>query len=271
MTLDVLICTYNNGIYNIPNLLLDYIPYVKYKISWQQSEDYTNKVPKSIYRKDVTLSITKGKGLSQNRNNTLKMADSDLCLIADDDAKYDKCLFDNLINYYKENPKTDILIGKIFNNIRGKDYKKYPLKNKRMNIFNVTKISSLEISFRSSILKDKNITFDERFGINGKLYNRGEEAIFISDCLKQGYKVLYEPIIVAIHPGDGSGANNIFNPQIAKYWGGLCYRIYKDFAFILLPILLFKHHKMYKNNLSIIEYINEFILGIKSIKHKLTN
>ena len=71
MTLQLLICTFNDGIKRIPDLLLPPIDGVEYLVSWQQADDFTpHELPEEIAdRSDVEVTTLPGLGLSRNRNN----------------------------------------------------------------------------------------------------------------------------------------------------------------------------------------------------------
>ena len=90
MTLQLLICTFNDGIKRIPDLLLPPIDGVEYLVSWQQADDFTpHELPEEIAdRSDVEVTTLPGLGLSRNRNNCFLHASADICLICDDDCRY---------------------------------------------------------------------------------------------------------------------------------------------------------------------------------------
>ena len=72
MTLEILICTYNNRIEEVANVLMPPMHNITYLISWQQSDDFAvPEIPDALHREDVKISVIKGKGLSTNRNNAI--------------------------------------------------------------------------------------------------------------------------------------------------------------------------------------------------------
>lgn len=56
MTLQLLICTFNDGIKRIPDLLLPPIDGVEYLVSWQQADDFT---PTNYRKKSPTAPMWK--------------------------------------------------------------------------------------------------------------------------------------------------------------------------------------------------------------------
>lgn len=63
MTLQLLICTFNDGIKRIPDLLLPPIDGVEYLVSWQQADDFTpHELPEEIAdRSDVEVTTLPGR------------------------------------------------------------------------------------------------------------------------------------------------------------------------------------------------------------------
>ena len=85
-TLDILICTIDDGILKVPAMLLPERADVRYIVSVQHTipQSLINVPAPLVYRQDVTIGFLEGKGLSRNRNNALRMSDADICLVADD-------------------------------------------------------------------------------------------------------------------------------------------------------------------------------------------
>src|SRR3712207_1777326 len=109
MTLQLLISTYNDGINRIPKMLLPHEEGIFYLVTWQQSQDYSPCVlPAELSRADVEIFPLKGLGLSRNRNNCLKHATADICMIADDDCCYTVQGLKKVIETFGANPDLDL-------------------------------------------------------------------------------------------------------------------------------------------------------------------
>lgn len=82
MKLDVLICTYNERVVHVPDVLLPYRPDVSYIVSMQYTDKkYFQYIPGELKnRRDVKLIFLEGKGLSRNRNHCLDAATGDIAL-----------------------------------------------------------------------------------------------------------------------------------------------------------------------------------------------
>ena len=87
MILELLICTINEGVRRVPNILLPQIANVRYLVSWQQTGTVSIDLPEELIRSDVRVITLEGRGLAANHNNALKNAQGDILLLSDDDTK----------------------------------------------------------------------------------------------------------------------------------------------------------------------------------------
>ena len=88
MTLQLLICTIDGGIQQVAQLVLPPAPDISYVVSWQHSSpDDERTLPVALVRDDIQVYHLEGRGLSRNRNNCLRHATGDICLICDDDCR----------------------------------------------------------------------------------------------------------------------------------------------------------------------------------------
>lgn len=195
------------------------------------------------------------KGLSISRNYALKKSTADICLISDDDLEYLDNIDKDIVDIFDKYPDADIITFKILNPDKT-DSKKYSKKPFYHNIRTLMSVSSVEIAIRKSCLKD-NILFDECFGL-GTTYPSGEEVIFLTDCLKQGYKILYYPLPIVIHPFGGSGVDYT-DPNRTKSKGAVLYRIFGWKAFLLCIPFSIKHYK--KAPYSFLKFLREMLYG----------
>lgn len=142
------------------------------------------------------------RGLSISRNMALSYADSEVCLLADDDLVYINNYKDIVINQFNKNPSIDIIAFQV-EGIE-QEFKKYSTREKRIGLINSMKVSSVQIGFRINRIRENNIGFNELFGA-GAEYSMGEENIFLADCLRHNLKIKYVPIKIAnLHIGESS-------------------------------------------------------------------
>lgn len=184
MTLELLICTIDEGIERLKDKFLSPRKDVQYLVSWQ----YTGECPQVpdwlCLRRDVRVVQLAGRGLCRNRNHAFDHAQGDVLKICDDDERWTDMYFDTILETYRQHPEYDIVH---FQAIGPK--KKYP------PLF----VTSFEITLRRTSLGS--LRFDERFGLGSEYLCAGEEDVFIHDACRSGLSVHYEPKpICETHP-----------------------------------------------------------------------
>ena len=130
------------------------------------------------------------KGASKSRNRLLENAKGDICIFADDDTKYVDNYNEIIKKEYSYNQNADAIIFWVENE-NSKREKNKQIGNKKINLIDIMKIRTYEISLRKSAiqkLKEKNTKFDENFGPQG-IFDKGEETVFLSEMLKNGFKI----------------------------------------------------------------------------------
>ena len=202
MSVDILICTLDEGINNVDKVLLPQVDFIKYIISWQQTANIQYTIPVCLNRDDVQIVWLEGKGLSRNRNNAIKYSTSDICMIADDDVEFDIKGIETICRYYENHPNVDLVTYKYTSNNGKKNYPVFSFDlRKSPRGYNV---SSIEISFRRDKVQGK-ISFNELMGLGSPYSGAGEDNLFILDCLNAGLKCHYIPVNVVFHSDESTG------------------------------------------------------------------
>ena len=195
MILEVLICTYNNGIEKIPDILLPPTEQIRWLISFQYSdESHLQSIPKELCkRSDVSVYPHQGTGLSNNRNYAFSKATGDVLLIADDDVRYKEEYFVRILSTFSQ--YSDLDIGCF----QAETYEGMPLHPYPSESFSYADTpkgywyNSQEIAVR----RDSPFPlFDPRFGINSSQYGCGEEEVFLWQAYKKGLKICYFPQVI---------------------------------------------------------------------------
>lgn len=195
MTLEILISTIDEGIYNIPAMLLEPHDGIGYLVSWQHNEGKETAPPEELKRDDVKVVELAGRGLSRNRNNCLRHATADLCLIADDDCQYTPQQLQAVIDTFEQHPEVDIAAFKYTSMNREK---KYPSQS--IDLATPPRgyyVSSIEIAFKRESLQGK-LWFNELFGIGAPL-SCGEEEVLVLSAVRHGLKCQFFPIDIVRH------------------------------------------------------------------------
>lgn len=218
MTLDILICTIDEGIEKVPDVLMSPRDDVRYVVSMQwtgtraesdscaddeverMEERLLERVPKVLKeREDVTLTFLKGRGLSRNRNHALAHATADVVLIADDDNRYTAELIGNVFDAYEQHPEVDVI-----------HFQALGLDGKPLHAYPASYVSSVEITFRRRVLT----RFDERFGLGSERLCAGEEEVWMKDARDAGYRVLYVPKPVVMTLRETTGTQFLENSRL---------------------------------------------------------
>jgi len=226
-TVDILICTIDDGIKDVPSCLMDFNPSINYIVSWQQTDGHSNdECPIELTeRKDVAVSRLRGRGLSRNRNNAISKSKSEICIIADDDCRYTYDRIKRLMELYESNSDTDAIVmksigpdGKLLRNYPDKSFN---LKNPPKGYYPI----SIDITFRRKNVCD--IKFDERFGLGSEKMNSGEEGAWIESLLRHNKKVEYFPFPLAQTVDNPKSGKEIYKDAVKLFSNGsLLYYVY---------------------------------------------
>jgi len=193
-TLEVLICTIDDGINaaaHIPQPMTDGVSYL---ISWQQSDGCDRPLPVELQgRQDVRVVRLAGRGLSANRNNAMRHAKADLLLIADDDVRYVPANFDTVRRAFADHPEAGIITFQAVahDHLPLRHYAPSPYLYERRPYGSY--VSSFEIAMRRS---PRLPHFDERFGLGTPILGCGEEEVFVHEAARRGIVVLYLPKVI---------------------------------------------------------------------------
>ena len=232
MTLQLLICTLDDRIQSVPQLLIEPVPGISYLVSWQHRDGYVPcELPQALKRHDVEVAIIDGKGLSRNRNNCLKMATGDICLIADDDCLYTRERLQSVIDTFTAHPDVAIATFKAQNDVAPKVYPGYSfsLAQPARKYY----VTSFEIAFRRSMMP-AGLRFDENFGLGSGVFDCGEESVFIHDALRAGLSCRFFPTVVVEHLGPTTQSTHAADPGVLMARGAyiqLCPGVYHQGIF----------------------------------------
>ena len=258
--LEVLICTINEGIIKVADHLLPSISYVKYLISWQQTEENTAETPKSLLeRKDVKIVPLKGKGLAVNRNNAIQNATGDILVFSDDDTRYQPECFENILEAFAQFPGTDIITFQMAD-IDGKIKKRYSTDIfKYEEMPKGTYFSSVEIALRRT---DHPILFDTRFGLGAEVLSCGEEEVYLHQAHTKGLKILYYPKVIAYTPQETTGTKFHTEIKVRRSKGAVLYLLH-GYAGAVLRCFKFAIQSQGRHKLS---YFKDMYEGIQYIR-----
>lgn len=196
------------------------------------------------------------RGLSKSRNRALSSAIGEILVIADDDIFYSADFVEKLLQAYQQNQADSV----IFQNIWNPRF----FNSKWAEFFDLLKISSFEVSFRSSAVK--NLYFDESFGL-GARYNSGEENIFLVDLYKRNKRIFIISQQLVNHPNLGTGY--IWDIRTAEAKGALCRRLFGIFGVFAFFAFTIKKYALFKNNLSGLSFLRAGLRSLFSYRQQV--
>lgn len=255
MNLQVLVSTMHRDDYSLiekMNIQTDAIVINQFNTNMIQHFKVNNSCIKWINSKD--------RGLSISRNMALENANSNICLLADDDLEYLKGYEEIVLTQFQHYPNADIIAFQVEGIER--TFKNYYPRSRKVNCFTLMKISSVEIAFRVDKIKKANIQFKEIFGAGAK-YFMGEESIFLSDCLKSGLTIMYVPIKIAdLHIGDSTWFKG-FNKEYFYSKGAAFAAMSKQFSVLLIIQFAIRRNALFKNTMTLKNSIRYMMAGRK--------
>jgi Glycosyl transferase family 2. len=265
MTLELLICTIDDGINNVANMLLPPSTHILYLISWQHSLNIPRiSLPPQLNRPDVRVFELEGRGLSRNRNNALNNASGDICLISDDDCAYQEKSLNHIIEIFETHPSIDLATFRMASTSNAKSYPSYSfdLRHYPKNYY----ISSIEIAFRRSSVQGK-LQFNELFGLGAPILQSGEEEVFILDALSNNLHCQFFPYVIVRHDHPTTGSTKAACRGTLMARGAYLYLAYRSNMF-LRAIVIAKRVSS-KENINFFFALSHILKGINYIKKNL--
>ena len=128
---------------------------------------------------------TNTRGVGINRNISLMLAESEICLFADDDMVYEDDLEEQVVSEFVAHPDADVIIF----NVKTVDdtirKQKQYTKTRKCSRLERMPWGGVRIAFRLSSVKKANIWFTTLFG-GGAVYASGEDSIWLKEAKRKG-------------------------------------------------------------------------------------
>lgn len=198
---------------------------------------------------EVRMISNTERGLSNSRNALLDNAVGDVCIIGDDDIVYVEGYEKIIKEAYEEYPLADIICFRfaLDSNLTPRPHFASACG---IDIFKISKVASVEVTFKLKSIKEKGIRFDTLLGV-GSTFGSGEENAFLADALRAGLKIQYVPETICYlqpTPEDRVKWKNGFDKDYFIKRGACFYRIYKRaFLPFTLAFLLLKKRNLFKD------------------------
>lgn len=185
---------------------------------------------------------TTDRGLSRSRNEALRRANADICLLADDDEVLRKGYSKIVIGAFSTVPKADLMTFNIES--IGNTRKRYRnTKIKRLRFFNIMRYGSARIAFKLDEIKRHNIKMNVLFGA-GESISNGEDSIFLHDCLRHKLKAYsFAASIADIHDETSTWFKG-YDEKFFKDKGAIFAAMSPAFAFLWIAQYAVRHYKL---------------------------
>ena len=209
---------------------------------------------------NVTYVETKDRGLSRSRNEAIRRASQDICILCDNDVEYVEDYDLTVRNAFSEHKDADIIV--FFIKRPERDHPVFE-RARRMGYLSVLRIFSPEIAFRRDAVKD--IEFNEMFGA-GARYFMGEENLFLYECLKKHKKIVYVPKMIACVRDEESTWFKGYDKRFFISRGANYAAMSSIFSWALIIQFALRKRKLYAKNMGIAEAISEMARGRKEYR-----
>ncbi len=141
--------------------------------------------------------------LSRSRNLGIKNSIGKICFIADDDLEYLPNTLDVVRQAY-ETYSDAAMISFQYLRENNKTFKKYKDKGGyQQDLLHKQVLTSMEITFHSKRINEKNIGFNPVFSFGGR-FHWFEEQVFRDDIVRAGLKIAFQPTPIVKHYGKTS-------------------------------------------------------------------
>ncbi|MGS0827509.1 hypothetical protein ACVBIO_17040 [Shewanella sp. 0m-8] len=201
-SIDVLISTFGDRIYDLKDVIKEPVEGVCYLIGHQRDGGGCI-TPSFLDRPDIACYFLDNKGVTKSRNHLLNMSKADICYFCDDDVKLVDGFQDVLREVHNSDasPVITLRVDDEFGRPRKKELSKTTAYR---NLLSILSVGTIEISVKNRFVKNKR--FCEYMGA-GSSIPIGDEAVFLSEFLKDNQKISYHSKVIASHPLESSGGH----------------------------------------------------------------
>ena len=127
---------------------------------------------------------TQTRGVGINRNFALSYASADICLMADDDVRYDDDMEERVLDEFEKHPDADVIVFHFASNDPNRKPPQYA-KTKKWPKYARTPWGSIRIAFRLNSVRKANAWFTTLFG-GGCVFPSGEDSMWIKELRRAG-------------------------------------------------------------------------------------
>lgn len=223
--------------------------------------------------KDKIFISTEERGLSNSRNLAISLATGDICLIADDDLKYENGYKKIIENAYHRFTDADIILFDFLETDSIRKRKPVAKRAGKINIIQALHGNSVRISFKLKSIQKKKIKFNPLFGTGSKYFTSSEDLVFLIDSIRKGLNIYYMPIpILKLESDNSSTWFAGYNEQYFKNIGAFSFFFMKNWWFLYASQFLVRHlHFVHKKELNLKQGFIAIRKGVIEYKNLVSN
>lgn len=189
------------------------------------------------------------RGLSNSRNALLKYVEGEIAILGDDDLIYLDGYLEKIQKAYREHPDVDIIAFSFTQNLCG-DTRRQFRSPRKLNLLTISKIASVELTFKTKSLAEAGVSFCPLLGLGAK-YGACEENAFLADALRAGLKIWYVPETICYlrpDPPERAKWQHGFDEDYFRKRGACFYRIYRNlFIPFSIMFLILKKRNIFRH------------------------
>lgn len=217
-------------------------------IARNQNSSWSNKVEVVVNGFfGIVIGVPNEIGASKNRNELLKLCDSQFVIFADDDMVFRDHSILNIEKFLNNNKCDGIkFLVELPNTVGRNAPKNKIIKSKKVRYLQCTDVGPWSFCFSRNFLIENRMVFFEKIGPGTKEIKAGEDTLFIKDLFKKGARILpYNDIVASIAQTESTWFTG-FNENQLLTEGGIYYLLYKPFHFLFYIRHYLRFHKQYK-------------------------
>lgn len=196
----------------------------------------------------IRMLTVKDRGLSNSRNTLLKNTKGSIAILGDDDLIYLDDYLEKIRKAYRDHPDADIIAFSFTQSLTQNTRRQFKTARK-LNMFTISKVASVELTFRTKPVIEAGISFSPLLGLGAK-YGACEENAFLADALRAGLSIWYVPETICYlrpDPPEREKWQQGFNQDYFVKRGACFYRIYrKGFIFFSIAFLILKKRSIFR-------------------------
>lgn len=226
--------------------------------------DTNDNIIENINGKSVKFITTNTRGLSKNRNIAIEniSKDTDYIIFADDDLKFYDGYEEKVISVLKKYPQADAVKFNLNCVSDRKIAMKAITKTEKVTRKDVTSWGVCALALKTSVLKDTQMHFNERFGTGTENYC-GEDTIFLQQLFKNKLCVYASNEYIAEIDQSESTWFEGHNSKHFKVVGMILSEIYPVLCYPLVVRSAYKFYRRKVCDLSFFEILKCYYKGIK--------